>query len=257
MSDSVSFDRAAAYYDRTRGFPEAAMRRTVELLAAELGPRGRVLEIGVGTGQVALPMREAGVDVVGLDLARPMMDRLIEKAGGRVLPLVQADATRMPFADGAFGGAYFRWVLHLVPAWEAVMTELARVVHSGGAIVASLGGYGGPRSEVHRRFGEITGLSVEPAGLGWGDWARLDAHMRAFGAGVRSLPSYTYVERDGLDDFLDGLEGNHYSWAWPIDDDLRLRATAEVRAWAEERFGPLDRVPRAEHEVVWHAYDLP
>ena len=90
MSDSVSFDRAAEYYDATRGYTPEGERAMVDILTDELRGRGRVLEIGVGTGQVALPLHAAGIPLVGLDLARPMMDRLVEKAGGRSpFPLVQ------------------------------------------------------------------------------------------------------------------------------------------------------------------------
>ena len=56
------------------------------------------LEVGVGTGQVALPLHDAGIRVVGMDLSSPMLAKLVEKAKGRSpVPLVQADATRMPF----------------------------------------------------------------------------------------------------------------------------------------------------------------
>ncbi len=75
------------------------MRKTIELLSGELRDRGPVLEVGVGTGQLGLPSHDAGIAVIGLDLARPMMDKLVEKAGGRSpFPLVQGDATRMPFS---------------------------------------------------------------------------------------------------------------------------------------------------------------
>ena len=101
MERSVAFDRAAEYYDRTRGNSAEGLQKTVDLLTAEVGNRGVVLEVGVGTGQLGLPLHGAGIQVAGLDLARPMMDQLVEKAGGRSpFPLVQADATRMPFRDG-------------------------------------------------------------------------------------------------------------------------------------------------------------
>ena len=75
-----------------------------------------------------------------MDLARPMMDKLIEKAGGRAtFPVLQADATRMPFVDGAFGAAYLRWVLHLIPDWRAALAEAVRVVGRGGAVLVLLG----------------------------------------------------------------------------------------------------------------------
>jgi SAM-dependent methyltransferase len=256
---SVAFDRAAEYYDATRGFaPEAEVAMTA-LLRDELGVRGRVLEIGVGTGQVALPLAAAGVPLVGIDLARPMMDRLVAKAGGRSpFPLVQADATRMPFADDSFGGAYLRWVLHLIPDWVRALAETVRVVRRGGTLVVSLGAYMGPRSEIQDRFKELIGISVEPVGLTWGGYGDLDEAMRALGAVPRGLPSLFDRERGSLATFIDAIADNRYSWTWSIsDEELLARTALEVRDWAEARFGPLDQVRDGNYEVTWRAYDLP
>ncbi len=262
MPDSVSFDRAADYYDRTRGFSEEGTRRSVALLAQELGDRGSVLEIGAGTGQLAVPLRAAGVPVIGLDLARPMLDRLRAKPG-EPIPLVEADATRLPFADDALGAAYVRWVLHLIPSWVTALEELVRVVRPGGVVVA-IQARGqrreedrGPRDEIQDRFAEILGRPKEPVGLDWSDWDSLTASMELFRARVRPLPVFTDVERDDVEDFLNALRDDLYSWTWPIPEDERLRAAAQVHRWAEARFGPLDRLPRREYEIAWRAYDLP
>ena len=56
MSDSVSFDRAASFYDATRALTPEAMAAVQALLRSELQGRGRCLEIGVGTGRMALPL---------------------------------------------------------------------------------------------------------------------------------------------------------------------------------------------------------
>ena len=259
MSDSVAFDRAAEYYDRTRGLSEAGARHTVDLLAGELRDRGPALEVGVGTGQLALPLREAGVEVVGLDLARPMLDRLIAKAGPvGAPPLVMGDATRAPLRTHGFGAAYLRWVLHLVPAWEIVVGELARIVRPGGTILVSQGSAGGgSHSEVTEHFSRATGVQdARPPGLRWGDFVSLDAAMVGVGARPRVLPTFTETERHGLGAYLEALEENQHSWTWSIPDDVRRRAAAETRRWAIERFGPLDQVPPGTYEIVWRAYDL-
>jgi SAM-dependent methyltransferase len=256
---SVAFDRAAEYYDLTRGLSPEGMRKTVELLAGQLSGRGLVLEVGVGTGQIAIPLREAGVPVIGLDLARPMMDKLVEKAGGRSpLPLVQADATSMPLHDGAVGAAYLRWVLHLIPEWRTALAEIARVVRRGGVLLSALGACGGPRSEIQQRFAEITGVSLEPPGLTWAGYGLLDEAMAELGFAPRDLPPFTEVERDRLDTFIDGIANNMYSWTWKVDDpELFERAAADVGRWAEERYGPLHLVPPEKYETVWRAYDAP
>ena len=230
-----------------------------ELLSGELAGRGCALEVGVGTGQVALPLHQAGVAVIGLDLARPMMERLIHKAGGRApFPLVQGDATRMPFADGAFGGAYLRWVLHLIPDWRAALSEVARVVRPSGVLLVLAGGYGGIRSEIQQRFAELAGVSLAPPGLMWAGYDEMDEAMAALGATVRQLPSYIEAGRDSVEHFMAGIVHNRYSWTWKVQDPTTLAGLADdVRAWAEERYGPLDRYREEPFEIVWRAYDLP
>jgi Methylase involved in ubiquinone/menaquinone biosynthesis len=256
---SIPFDRAADYYDRTRGLTKEGARRTNALLVGELRGRGPILEIGVGTGQLALPLSESGLPVVGLDLARPMMERLVAKAGGSLpVPLVQGDATNAPLRDDAFGGAYLRWVLHLIPDWPTVASELVRVVRPGGVILANHGSKGtGPRAAIHEHFAEAAGLATsDPVGLAWNDGDALDDAMRRLGATPRELPPFIDVERDNADAFMTALEQNLHSWEWSLADDVRARAAAETRAWAEGEFGPLDAVSRAEHPVVWRAYDV-
>jgi SAM-dependent methyltransferase len=259
MERSVAFDRAAAYYDRTRGNTSEGLRRTIDLLAGEVHGRGSVLEVGIGTGQLGLPLHGAGIPVVGLDLARPMMDVLVEKAGGRTaFPLVQGDATRMPFRDGAFGASYLRWVLQLIPAWADALAEVVRVVRPGGVFLASLASYGGPRSEIRTRFAELIGVSIEPAGLAYDGYDELDAVATALGLAPRALAPIPEIGYEGLDTFIDSIANNVFSWTWGIDDpDLLARTAIEVRRWAEDRYGPLGSLPHDAYETTWRAYDLP
>jgi len=257
VGDSVRFDRAAEFYDQTRGVSDEAMARNVELLAAELGGRGPVLEVGVGTGLLGLPVHEAGIGLVGLDLSAPMLGKLVEKAGGRVpFPLVLGDATRLPFRDEAFGSAYLRWVLHLIPDWRAVLAEMVRVVRPGAVALVNLGAYGGERAEIQQRFADLVGISLDPVGLRWGDFELLDRTMEQLGAAPRLLPAVHEGDTEPLDHFLEGIEGNRYSWTWTVDDEARLGALEVLRPWAEERFGPLDEPRPHEHATRWRAYDL-
>jgi SAM-dependent methyltransferase len=258
MGESVRFDRAAEEYDRTRAISDEAMAQTIELLTSELGSRGRALEVGVGTGLLALPLHEAGIPVAGIDLTPSMLCKLVEKAGGRPpFPLVLADATRIPFADGTFGGAYLRWVLHLIPDWRAVIGEIVRVVRSGGVVLVSLGSYDDTRFAIQARFGELTGVSTDPVGLNWADHAALDAEMAVHGAVLRVLSDVRDEGEDTLGEFLDGIEHGRWSWTWPVPEDVRERAAKELRPWATERFGPLDRIERYELASIWRAYELP
>ena len=188
-----------------------------------------------------------------------MMDELIRKAEGRLpFPLVQADATRIPLSDAAFGAAYLRWVLHLIADWRIVLAEMVRVVRPGGVILTSLGAYGGARAEIQERFAQLAGISLDTPGLTWAGYDQLDGAMTALGARMRELPPFTDVERYGLEAFVDGIARSAYSWTWRVADPAVLaRVAGDVREWAEERYGPLDEYPALTFEVVWRAYDLP
>ena len=253
----MRFDRAVEYYDRTRGLSDDASREMTALLANELEGRGRTLEIGVGTGLVALPLASAGVPVVGLDLSAPMLAKLVEKAGGRPpFPLVVGDAITLPFADHRFGGAVVRHVLHLVPGWREVVAELVRVVVPEGLVLVSSGQVPEPWHGLTERFMERVGRpSFADALDSWETGAIVQA-FRAHGAETRSLPKITERVAQTLGEFLDQMAAGMHSWTWEVEEETRREAVAELRAWALERWGSLDPPGGRDVSIEWLAFDL-
>jgi ubiquinone/menaquinone biosynthesis C-methylase UbiE len=256
-SESVVFDRAAEFYDATRGLPSAVIARTVEILRRELEGRGRCLEIGVGTGRIALPLAAAGVAMVGVDLSRPMLAKLVAKSPGAPrFPIAVADATRLPFADGAFGAGLACHVLHLIPSWQEAIGELARVIRPGGVFLLDIGGQ--PKhpalQEIDDRFAAEAAITRRHRGPR--EPGSVDRVLAGLGAQVRELEPIVFQTTVVLDTWLKRLEENLYSWTWSLADDVRLRATAAARAWARQRFGALDAPRVAETEICWRAYDL-
>lgn len=75
--EAISDDRMAARYDDWPGVPKDA-EDTADLLAG-LKPGGRALELGVGTGRVALPLARRGLDVHGIELSTAMVEVLRNK----------------------------------------------------------------------------------------------------------------------------------------------------------------------------------
>ena len=84
-------------YDRWFGKPGIS-GATVEALAALAG-QGPVLELGIGTGRVALPLRELGIDVHGVDRSEAMVRQLRAKAGGAGVPVTIGDFAEVPVAE--------------------------------------------------------------------------------------------------------------------------------------------------------------
>ena len=87
--------RAEAYDDRYRDrFAEA--EEVAAFLAGLVRPPGPVLELGIGTGRLALPLAARGVEVHGVDASPAMVARLRAKPGGEAIPVLVGD-----FADVA------------------------------------------------------------------------------------------------------------------------------------------------------------
>src|SRR5690554_2560655 len=104
MPKSISFDRAADFYDQTRALPAGIGPLTASALNRFLKPSDRLLEIGIGTGRIAGPLVEAGWSVTGIDISPRMLSKLRQNlAGHKNIPaLILADASHSPFRNGSF-----------------------------------------------------------------------------------------------------------------------------------------------------------
>ncbi len=160
------FDRLAAGWEGRLG-PEALLPLNAALERLPSPPR-RVLDLGTGTGKAArvVASRFPEAEVVGVDLSPAMIEEarkvLPTELSGRVRFEV-ADASRLPFEDGAFDLVV---LLNMIPFFE----ELARVTAPGGRIAAA------------SSFGSQTPIYVTPetlrnrlAPLGFGDFEELTA----------------------------------------------------------------------------------
>jgi SAM-dependent methyltransferase len=160
------FDRLAAGWESRLG-PEARIPLDTALDRLTEPPR-RALDLGTGTGKAArvVAKRFPQAEVVGVDLSPAMIEEarrvLPAELSGRVRFDV-ADASRLPFEDGAFDLVL---LLNMIPFFE----ELARVTAPGARVV------------VTSSFGSQTPIYVPPgtlrknlAPLGFGDFEELTA----------------------------------------------------------------------------------
>ena len=126
----------------------AAVRALIDGLAFDRP--ARFLDLATGTGDVALAVRrrlpeDGGVQIVGADLAFPMLAIGRRKAEGRGagVGFLQADALSLPFGEGAFDGAIIAFGLRNLEDRPAGLAEMARVLRPGGRLVVLE--FGAPR----------------------------------------------------------------------------------------------------------------
>jgi len=192
--------------------------------------------------------------MAGVDISSLMVQRLVEKAGGRPpFPLALADATALPFRTGAFGAAIAAHVLHLIPAWRQAVAELVRVVEPRGPVLIHVtGGWSQPFLEVRRRFVTAGGLARTHIGVDGFD--ELDSAFADLGRRGRDLPDIVEHGELKLSDLLDSYERGEFSYTWRMDEATRHRAVTEVRQWASRRYGSLDEPMPNRHVIRWRAY---
>jgi demethylmenaquinone methyltransferase/2-methoxy-6-polyprenyl-1,4-benzoquinol methylase len=126
------FDRVAARYDlvnrvMTFGLDVGWRRRTVEDLRLPAG--ARVLDVACGTGDLCNELERAGHRPVGVDFSLGMLAHATTTA-----PLVQGDASRLPFADASVDGVTSGFALRNVTDLETVFDEIRRVLRPSGRV---------------------------------------------------------------------------------------------------------------------------
>jgi SAM-dependent methyltransferase len=148
MDDDANDDgyfggRVAATYDESSAdmFAPDRVDPAVDVLAGLAGD-GRVLELGIGTGRIALPLAARGVPVHGIDMSRAMVARMRAKPGGDAIGVTIGDFATAR-ADGTFRVAYlvFNTIMNLTTqaAQVACFRNVAAHLEPGGCFVIEVG----------------------------------------------------------------------------------------------------------------------
>ena len=142
--------------------------------AAGVDPGNRVLDVGCGTGNVALTARRSGADVVGVDLAPRMLDLARDSAalaGYDDVDWVVGDAERLPFPDDSFDSVLSSFGHVFAPDSTRAGDELIRVAAPGGRVVFTAWSPDGVVGELTEVLTEhVDGSPSDPwSHLRWGD----------------------------------------------------------------------------------------
>ncbi len=155
-----AYRRWAGIYDAVFGGVSAfGRKRAVAAVNRLSGPR--VLEVGVGTG-LALPLYRRGLQVVGIDLSREMLDHARERVRKdrlhHVRGLLEMDAENMAFADASFDIAVAMFTASVVPDARRLFAEMSRVVRPGGHLlfVNHFAAEAGPRWWIERAMAPLS-----------------------------------------------------------------------------------------------------
>jgi demethylmenaquinone methyltransferase/2-methoxy-6-polyprenyl-1,4-benzoquinol methylase len=133
---AAMFDGVARRYDLTNtvlSFGRDRGWRRATRLALDLKPGDRVLDLGAGTGVSTAELARSGAYAVGADLSLGMLRA--GHASRPAVPLLAADALRLPFPDATFDAVTISFALRNIVDPDAALREMARVTRPGGRLV--------------------------------------------------------------------------------------------------------------------------
>ena len=237
--DGYFGERVAARYDESSPelFDPAVVDPVVDLLV-ELAGGGPALELGIGTGRIALPLAQRGVAVHGIELSNAMAARLRAKPGGGAVGITIGDFATTT-VDGTFSVAYlvFNTIMNLTTQAEQVacFRNVAAHLEPGGCFVIEVG---------------VPNLRRLPPGETLRAFHLSDTHwgIDEFDVASQGLVSHHLTLVDGR------AERNSvpFRYVWPAELDLMaelagMRLRDRWSGWKREPFTSESR----NHVSVW------
>ena len=252
MNSSLSFDRAAGFYDQTRPLFEPAARMGIQAILDLTGPSSRILDVGTGTGRISIPLLERGANLIGCDISTGMLKRL--KAKYPSAPLSQADAAHLPFPKSNFEAVLTVHVIHLIAPWQQALREFQRVLVPGGLYLnirtyATVGN--SIREQVRtfwREWVEAQGISINQPGVR--DYQVFLQELRTLGAELAEQEVVRYALAFTLGEELDRFVSRTYSDAWDVPEAIHAASIKELHSWVAQEFGDLDQTYEDEVRFV-------
>jgi SAM-dependent methyltransferase len=195
---------AARYDEEVAGFEPEVLEPTLDFLV-DLAGDGAALELGVGTGRVAIPLAQRGVPVHGIDLSEAMVARLREKAGPELVGVTIGDFSTTK-VDKKFTLAYLvcNTIMNLTTqdAQVACFENVAEHLEPGGRFV------------IETVLPDLKGEKLRIFDFG-------DTHVGIdeYEVERQGLISHHYTKRDGKFDYSWGP----FRYVWPSELDLMAR----------------------------------
>jgi SAM-dependent methyltransferase len=174
----------AGDYDRFSRYMEGSAREFYERL--NLAPGSKLLDVGCGSGQLALMAAKDGLDVIGVDIADNWVARARARARAEGLRATfeQADAEALPFEDASFDAVVSLIGAMFAPRPDLVARELLRVCVPGGTVAMANWTPQGFVGQMFKTVAKFIAPSGMPSPTLWGDEATVRERL---GKGLSEL----------------------------------------------------------------------
>ena len=245
------YDAAAQVYDASRYLTPAVADQAASFFerAAHLSEGSSFLEVGIGTGNNVLPLARRGIRVTGTDVSAAMLEQARNKPGGEVLELILDGYETLPFPEQSFSGVLTVHVLQNVGDWQALVTDISRVLRPGGVYFFAEYLLPAHRQEVERLFlsarqslhvddaepvSQVTSLLPAPSR------PNVRRFLESQGAAPLETTVLSFQVSEPLADLLGWYERRAFGSCWSVSEAQYPAVMRAFRARCAERYGSLD-----------------
>ena len=263
--------QAVAAHDAQFDLPADDLAHLSADLAARLSEHQPVLDAGCGSGLMLVPLRGAGLEVVGVDIDLDMVSAALGREPELRGRLAFADLAALAVRQSSFGSVHAAYVFHLFHDARPVLDELLRVTRPGGRLMINFG----PGRQPPPDGLDVAALTEYfTAQLGGDGLTALSSPPPAPGGPPRGIEDFANFlasrGADRLEDlevlspvgrsvnyFINRLEANPFSGAEWCEPRLVEVCRDKTRAWAEARFGDPDAPHPARRLTKYLSWETP
>jgi ubiquinone/menaquinone biosynthesis C-methylase UbiE len=276
----ISFDSIAHAYDSSRGYPPMVAQQIGKNLdqIANGSPQTKYLEVGVGTGRIAIPLVSLGRAYTGVDISAKMLVKLEENlkmlgwstndttvrpwgsfSGENLeyqptvyryarynpsasMRLVISDVEQLPFYEDTFDIVIAAYIFHLVDGWQEAIQEILRVLRSGGVFLRCWDKR--DRSDINLINKQWDAITYE---LGWTDSRPKESindlitqWLQKRGLQSEEQCILTWEEKKKPREELQDIANRRWSRLWNVPNSIFNLSLEYLYKWATQYYGDLD-----------------
>ena len=255
----MSFNGMANLYDETRVFDKGSLDSALDFLISRFPPHTfpKLLEPGIGTGRIAIPLAERGYQITGVDVSEEMMELLKKRLSQLKLPVQvsfqKADVLDLPFRKGSFDIVVAVHLFYFIRKWEKAVDEILRVLKEGNPLVLMHTGTGNELPFLNERYKELCselGYSVENIGVK--STKEVVSYLDRLGYHAEWVNDrWQWTSRVRLDKALSYISSRAYSFTTTTPEGIHSEVIQRLKSELQQRFGSLNTTVEIPNQIYF------
>ena len=253
----MPFDRMVQLYDETRVFDADCFDSALDFIVERFPPSmfNKLLEPGIGTGRIAIPLAERGYQVTGVDISKEMLEFLNQKLFKmkQALPISFhiGDVTKLPFPDASFDITIAVHLFYFIRQWKKAVDEILRVVKQDAPLVLMHTGTGTEILSLNERYKELCaqqGYSIKDIGVK--STNEVINYLTSLGCNIERIRDrWQWTQRIQLSRALHYIKSRAYSFATPAPNKVHSIAIEKLESELQQQFGSLTSEVEVPNQV--------